>query len=398
MLGQSKLFLRPIPGIMHLLLFWGFLVLLPTILMSFLGAMSPHWTIPWLAEQGWFALMVDVFAIGVLVGVAIAFVIRLGQRPVRFVGSYLQVAYNILLFEASITITLLLWHGSQIRLGLNEYPAEWAPVSGFVGGLLPAGDLAGFERAVVWVHAILILCFLVYIPYTKHLHTLVVWFNVFFGRTKARGRLEPLVFDDPAVPEDQIRFGLGTIKDMTWKQMVDGFTCTECGRCQDACPAFATGKNLSPKLVIMNLRDQLWREGHDLLARERRGHRVRRPAARCPTAVADDTVWDCVTCGACIRECPVGIEHIDHIVDMRRNLVMVDARFPAEGATHAPGPRADVQPVGQVTDRTDGLGRGPGRPGHWSPATRPPTCSSGWAARRPSTSARGRVPAPPRSC
>ena len=352
-LGQSKLFLRPIPGFMHLLLFWGFLVLLPTIGMSFLGAMSPHWAIPWLAEQGWFAFMVDVFAVGVLVGVVIAFVIRLVQRPVRFVGSYLQVAYNILLFEASITITLLLWHGSQIRLGLNEYPAESAPVSSFVGGLLPAGDLAGFERAVVWVHAILILCFLVYIPYTKHLHTLVVWFNVFFGRTQARGRLEPLVFDDPAVPEDQIRFGLGTIRDMTWKQMVDGFTCTECGRCQDACPAFATGKNLSPKLVIMNLRDQLWREGHDLLAANDAGTEfVGQPLV--PTAVADDTVWDCVTCGACIRECPVGIEHIDHIVDMRRNLVMVDARFPAEGATMLRDLERTSNPWGKSpTERTD---------------------------------------------
>jgi Fe-S oxidoreductase len=353
-LGQSKLFLRPIPGIMHLLLFWGFLVLLPTIVMSFLGAMSRHWSIPWLAEQGWFALMVDLFAVGVLVGVGIAFAIRLGQRPVRFVGSYLQVAYNILLFEASITITLLLWHGSQIRLGLNEYPAEWAPVSASVAGLLPVGEAtATFERVIVWIHAVLILSFLVYIPYTKHLHTLVVWFNVFFGRTQARGRLEPLVFDDPAVPEDQIRFGLGTIRDMTWKQMVDGFTCTECGRCQDACPAFATGKNLSPKLVIMNLRDQLWREGHEMLAAADAGTDfVGTPLV--PNAVADDTVWDCVTCGACIRECPVGIEHIDHIVDMRRNLVMVDARFPAEGATMLRDLERTSNPWGKSpTERTD---------------------------------------------
>lgn len=338
-LFQSKLFLRPIPGVMHLLLFWGFLVLLPTILASFLGAMNRSWAIPWLAEQGWFALMVDLFAVGVLVGVAIAFTIRLGLRPVRFVGSYLQVAYNILLFEASITITLFLWHGAQIALGINEYPRDWAPFSNAVAGLLssvPTPALEGFERVIVWIHALLILSFLVYIPYTKHLHTLVVWFNVFFGRTRARGRLEPLSFDDPAVPEDQIRFGLGTIADMTWKQMVDGMTCTECGRCQDACPAFFTGKNLSPKLVVMNLRDQLYREGHAMLAAGGAGGGsggapfAGQPLV--PTAVADDTVWDCVTCGACVRECPVGIEHIDHIVDLRRNLVMVDARFPAEGA------------------------------------------------------------------
>ena len=371
---QSKLFLRPVPGLMHLLLFWGFLVLLPTIVMSFLGAMDRHWTIPWLGEQGWFMGLVDLFAVGVLVGVAIAFTIRLGLRPVRFVGSYLQVAYNILLFEASITITLFIWHGSQIALGLNEYPASWAPVSSFVAGLLPgsgspnAGATEVLERGVVWVHAVLILSFLVYIPYTKHLHTLVVWFNVFFGRTKARGRLEPLAFDDPAVPEDQIRFGMGTIADMTWKQMVDGMTCTECGRCQDACPAFATGKNLSPKLVVMNLRDQLYREGHAwLAARGGAAGAGAGPDARAafagqplvPTAVRDDTVWDCVTCGACVRECPVGIEHIDHIVDLRRNLVMVETRVPAEGASMLRDLERTSNPWGgsptQRTDWTAGL-------------------------------------------
>jgi len=353
-LGQSKLFLRPIPGAMHLLLFWGFLVLLPTILAAFLGAMNRDWSIPWLGEQGWFALMVDLFGLGVLVGVTIPFAIRLGQRPIRFVGSYLQVAYNILLFEAGITISLFIWHGAEIRLGLNTYPADWAPISSAVARLLPdAPWVALLERVSVWVHSILILAFLVYIPYTKHLHTLVVWFNVYFGRTRNRGRLEPLVFDDPAVPEDQIRFGMGTIKDMTWKQMVDQMTCTECGRCQDACPAFFTGKNLSPKMVIQNLRDQLYREGHQMLDAAAAGKDFA-GTPLVPTAVLDETVWDCVTCGACVRECPVGIEHIDHIVDLRRNLVMVDSRFPPEGAVMLRDLERTSNPWGKSpTERTD---------------------------------------------
>ncbi|HET9680523.1 MAG TPA: (Fe-S)-binding protein, partial [Candidatus Limnocylindrales bacterium] len=380
-LFQSKLFLRPIPGVMHLLLFWGFLVLLPTIVTSFLGAMDRRWAIPWLGEQGWFALMVDLFAFGVLVGVAIAFTIRLGLRPTRFVGSYLQVAYNILFFEAAVSITLFLWHGAQIALGLNEFPAEWAPISNAVGGVL-AGLLAGpglevFERVIVWIHALLILSFLVYIPYTKHLHTLVVWFNVFFGRTERRGRLEPLVFDDPAVPEDQIRFGMGTIADMTWKQMVDGMTCTECGRCQDACPAFFTGKNLSPKLVVMNLRDQLYREGAGWLAAgagspDGNGGAPFAGRALVPNAVRDDTVWDCVTCGACVRECPVGIEHIDHIVDLRRNLVMVETRVPPEGASMLRDLERTSNPWGgsptERTDWTQGLGVRVLEPGDPPPA------------------------------
>ncbi len=340
-LFQSKLWLRPIPGFMHLLLFWGFLVLLPTIVMSFMGAMNESWTIPWLGQAGWFALMVDLFAIGTLIGVAIAFTIRLGQRPVRFVGSYLQVAYNILLFEASICITLFIWHGARVALGINEAPAEWTPISSAVGsvlGGLPETALQAVERVSVWAHVLLILAFLVYIPYTKHLHTLVAPINVFFGRTKNRGRLEPLEFENPDIPEDQIRYGIGTVKDFTWKQMVDDMACTECGRCQDFCPAFFTGKDLSPKLVIMGMRDQLYREGHGLLTSLKpvaEGKPAPAPFEGKPvvgTGVLAATVWDCVTCGACVRECPVGIEHIDHIIDLRREQVMVQAAVPAAGA------------------------------------------------------------------
>jgi Fe-S oxidoreductase len=147
--------------------------------------------------------------------------------------------------------------------------------------------------------------------------------NVFFGRTRARGRLEPLRFDAD-VPETELRFGAGTVADLTWKQMVDTMSCTECGRCQDVCPAWATGKALSPKLLIMGLRDQLLAEGPQLIAS---GGEL---SPLVPNAVTDEVVWDCVTCGACIQECPVSIEHIDHIVDLRRQLVMVESRFPSE--------------------------------------------------------------------
>ena len=112
--------------------------------------------------------------------------------------------------------------------------------------------------------------------------------------------------------------------------MVDTMSCTECGRCQDVCPAYATGKELSPKLLIMGLRDQLFAEGPKPA---RRPGRHSTPSPLVPNAVTDDVVWDCVTCGACVHECPVAIEHVDHIVDLRRHLVMVEGRFPAEGET-----------------------------------------------------------------
>ena len=158
--------------------------------------------------------------------------------------------------------TLLLWHASRIALGLNEWPARL--VAGLERALAPVrrtaqGD-AGAERVLVWAHVLLILGFLAYLPYSKHLHIVTAAVNVFFGRTRARGRLEPLRFDED-VPEDELRFGAGTVADLTWKQMLDTFSCTECGRCQDVCPACATGKALSPKLLIMGLRDQVFAEG-----------------------------------------------------------------------------------------------------------------------------------------
>ena len=172
------------------------------------------------------------------------------------------------------------------------------------------------ERVFVWVHVLTILSFLAYLPHSKHLHIATAAINVWFGRTAARGRLEPLRFEpEEGQSEEDLRFGAGTAADLTWKQVLDTFSCTECGRCQDACPAFATGKVLSPKLVIMGLRGHVFEQSADALV---------------PDAVPAESVWDCVTCGACVQACPVSIEHIDHIVDLRRHLVMVESSFPNE--------------------------------------------------------------------
>ena len=324
-IGQSKLLQRMLPGLMHAAIFWGFIVLLPTIAIAMIGIVDSHATLPWLGEQGWYALLVDLFALFVLIGVITAFFIRKVQRPPRFAGSHLREADLILLWIAGIVITLFLWHASRIALGLNEYPAAWAPISSLLARSLDGLLTSIVERAAVWAHVMLILSFLVYLPYSKHLHIFLATVNVFFGRTKSRGRLEPVDFDAPA---EEVRFGSATVADMTWKQTVDVMSCTECGRCQDVCPAYNTGKELSPKLLIMALRDQMLADGPKALAA---------PTAKLqplvPNAVTDNVVWDCVTCGACVRECPVGIEHIDHIVDLRRNLVMVESRFPEEAAS-----------------------------------------------------------------
>ena len=327
-LGQRKLLQRVVPGLMHAFIFWGFLVLFPTILLALVWAADPDpdlgasTPLGWLESQGWFALLVDVFVVLVLVGIVTALVIRKVQRPERFRGSHLGEADLILGLIAAVVTTLLLWHASLIAAGLNPWPAAWSPISNALSTLLPGGDAADvLERVFVWAHVLVVLTFLVYLPRSKHLHIAVAAVNVFFSRTRARGRLEPLRFD--AEDEADLRFGAGTVSDLTWKQALDAMSCTECGRCQDACPAWATGKALSPKLLVMGLRDQLFAEGPALLDGGETTPLV-------PAAVTDEVVWDCVTCGACVQECPVSIEHVDHIVDLRRHLVMVDARFPAE--------------------------------------------------------------------
>jgi len=324
-LGQRKLLQRLAPGLVHAAIFWGFLVLLPTILIALLGAVDRDWTLPWLGHQGWYFLLVDVFCVLVLAGVVAAFWIRKVQRPPRFEGSHLREADLILALIAVIAASLLGWHASQIALGLNEWPAGWSPLSDALSGLFgDGGATEALERVFVWVHVLTILAFLVYLPYSKHLHIASAGINVWFGRTRARGRLEPLDFE--VEDEAALRLGSGTLADMTWKQMLDTISCTECGRCQDVCPAWATGKALSPKLLIMGLRDRLLAEGPAVLA----GGEA---TALVPGAVTDEVVWDCVTCGACVRECPVSIEHVDHIVDLRRHLVMAESRFPAEAGT-----------------------------------------------------------------
>jgi Fe-S oxidoreductase len=309
-LGQRKLLQRLVPGLMHAFIFWGFLVLFPTILMAAIAAVDRYETFPWLGRQGWFMLLVDVFVLLVLAGVVTALMIRKVVRPARFEGSHRGEADVILALIAGVVLTLLCWHAARIAAGLNEWPAGWSFLSDAFSNAFPSGQVA--ERAFVWAHLGFIFGFLAYLPYSKHLHIATAAVNVWFGRTRQRGRLESLRFD---LPDDELRFGAGTVADLTWKEIVDGFSCTECGRCQDACPAWATGKILSPKLLIMGIRDQVLAQSTEPIA---------------GNGVPEEMIWDCVTCGACVEVCPVSIEHVDHIVDLRRHLVMVESSFPAE--------------------------------------------------------------------
>jgi len=332
-LGQRKLFQRALPGLMHALIFWGFLVLLTTIVEVIGQLIDPAWEIPLVGGSAWLGLVQDVFAFGVLVGLSIAVWIRVVKRPERFVGSHHLEAYRILGLIFWIVLTLFLARGARIALGYAE-PWSWTPVSRAASEVVTALPDA-WERwamwTMLWVHLALILGFLVYLGYSKHLHIATSAINVFFANTRPRGTLTPLRIDLEAA-EGDMHLGAATITDLSWKQELDLYACTECGRCQAACPAWNTGKPLSPKLLVMDLRDHLFEQGPKILEARKTGQELE-PIAIVPDVIDEEVVWACTTCGACMQECPVDIEHVDTIVDLRRNLVMAESRFPTEAGT-----------------------------------------------------------------
>jgi Fe-S oxidoreductase len=340
-LGQRKLFQKALPGMMHASIFWGFLVLFPTILDAAISVVDPDAHLPLLGEAPWFLFVVDLFTVLVTLGVATAFFIRKVQRPDRFRGSHLEEADRILLAILGIVATLALWNATRIALGITEH-ANSQPFAKALSGLFGRGDANEvLERIFVWAHLLIVLGFLTFLPRSKHLHILTAAPNVALSKTGPAGRLEPLRIDLEG-PEEELRFGAAVATDLTRKQVLDLYSCTECGRCQEVCPAWATGKPLSPKLLIMDLRDHVIGETPQILA----GEVELQPLV--PNAVIDQVVWDCVTCGACVRECPVDIEHIDTIVDLRRNLVMAESRFPSEAGTMLRGIEgANENPWGQ---------------------------------------------------
>ena len=336
-LGQRKLLQWTVPGVMHALIFWGFLVLLTTIVEAFGAIYQDRFHLPLVGRWGALGLLQDLFIVAVLAGLVMAVAIRKLQRPGRFKGSHLREADLILGAIAGIMATVLLSRAVQIVLGLFPYDTRWTPVSDAVAAPfdgLSQASLGVLDTLFLWMHALLILGFLVYLTYSKHLHIVTAAINVLFTSERPKGALRPMHLDVETMSEDTA-LGAGVVTDLTWKQLLDLYTCTECGRCQSQCPAWATGKPLSPKLLIMDLRDNLFAAGPDLLAAKKEGPEALAAAvaelpALNPGVVEDEVVWDCTTCGACVQACPVNIEHIDTIVDMRRNLVMSESRFPKE--------------------------------------------------------------------
>jgi Fe-S oxidoreductase len=352
--GQRKLLQWTIPGLMHFFIFWGFVILFTTIIEAFGAVYQEGFHIPLVGKWGPLGALQDFFVVAVLVSILTALAIRKVQRPGRFRGSHLREADYILFAIAGIMITILFTRAAEISLGHFPYDTRWTPVSDWVAGLFTGMSLEAreaFDTTFLWWHSLIILGFLVYITYSKHLHIVSAGFNVLFTSERPKGALKKMDIDIEEMSEEDT-FGAAKVTDLTWKQLLDTMTCTECGRCQSQCPAWNTGKPLSPKLLIMDLRDELFARGPELLAAKRQGEEAFATAVESlpslnPEVVEDEVVWDCTTCGACVQACPVNIEHIDAILDMRRNLVMGESRFPREMQTALQNMETSGNPWGQ---------------------------------------------------
>ena len=355
-IGQRKLLKWSVPGAAHAATFWGFIVLLLTIIEAYGNLFSRTFAIPGIGHWAFIGFIEDLFAVGVLAGIATFTVIRLRNNPSkegrksRFFGSHTRAAWVVLGMIFLVIATLLLYRGAQINTGVFPYK-HGAFASEIVGHWLhPLGTGVNSVLEVVFLlgQIAVVMAFAVIVVYSKHLHIALAPLNVQFSRRpNALGPLEPMrsngkVLDFEEADPDTDVFGLGKIEDFTWKGLLDMATCTECGRCQSQCPAWATGKPLSPKQVILDLRDHAFAKAPYLLAasddeREKLPDDVKKEAER-PLVGKDggvidpDVIWSCTNCGACVEECPVDIEHIDHIDGMRRHQVLIESAFPVEAA------------------------------------------------------------------
>ena len=357
-LGQRKLLKWTVPGTAHFLTFWGFTILLLTIIESYGDLFDRDFSLPWVGHWAFVGFLEDLVAVGVLAGIITFAVIRLRNNPhrkgraSRFYGSHTGAAWLVLGMIFLVVVTLLLYRGAQINTGVFPYP-HGAFASQIVGHWLAPlgyGVNAVLEEVFLLAQVGVVMAFLVIVAYSKHLHIFLAPVNVLFGRKpNALGALEPMrsngqVLDFEEADPDTDVFGLGKIEDFTWKGLLDMATCTECGRCQSQCPAWATGKPLSPKQVILDLRDHAFAKAPYLLAktdedRDKLPDAVKAEAERPLVAAKDkggvidpDVIWSCTNCGACVEECPVDIEHIDHIDGMRRYQVLIESAFPVEAA------------------------------------------------------------------
>jgi Fe-S oxidoreductase len=377
-LGHTRMLKWSSIGVAHWFVFVGFYGLFLTLVEAFGEVWNPAFHLPLIGEWSLWNLFADIIGAGTVLGILYLIYRRQKDHPrrqgraSRFAGSNEGRGYFVEAVVLVVGICILLIRALKISSGLTEAPAWSHPVSGLLATVLP--DSPDLLSVVAFVKIVVSLVWLVVVSRLLNMgvawHRFSAFFNIYFKRepdgAPALGPLQPMTsggvpidFEDP--DEDAV-FGRSKIEDFTWKGMLDFTTCTECGRCQSQCPAWNTGKPLSPKMVIMDLRDhlyakapyllgaktasetapdfdvlepsdeQVWASGYARIegTNDAQAHRPLVGTLEEGGVIDPDVLWSCTNCGACVEQCPVDIEHVDHIEDMRRYQVLIESSFPSE--------------------------------------------------------------------
>ena len=352
-IAQKKIFRDPVAGPMHALIFWGFMVLTAGTAEILIAGVLPRFSFALILPNALYraySLSQDGFALLVIAAVGFALYRRLVVHPKRLEGDQLEHtdALIILSMIMGLMVTLLLFTSLELVTNPAAHGAEKVvsrPLALLFGAVVPPGAAHVLARTFWWAHALLILVFLNYLPYSKHLHVVSSLINVFLSNTSGPGQKGVMRYMD--LEADVEQFGASDVEHLSWKNLLDGYSCTECGRCTAACPANLTGKPLSPRKIIVNTRQRLMEKGPVVT-----GDRMEflRPALLhgeggdagattteqvlehrlLDTYITEDELWACTSCRACVTECPVSIDQLDVINQMRRNLVLTESRFPEE--------------------------------------------------------------------
>jgi Fe-S oxidoreductase len=324
-LGQARLLRGDFwPGLMHATIFWGFCILTLGTVEFFGKGITEAFTLPFMSGTPVYLILQDVFSLGVIAAIAYAAFRRLVTRPRRLTLSFEGLFILLMIF--GLMVTDLAADAGRILLA-PEPSDRWQFAGRAVAAAfaqLPGGVVQAIFHVSWWLHAALLLSFLVYLPYSKHLHVMGAPLNVFFGPQTPKGKFPT------ADLENAETFGVGAITEFTWKDLFDLYNCTECGRCTSACPANVSGKELDPKLLILHLQERILEAGPALLGKPGTAGTTAHEPALVGGVIKDNVLWACTTCRWCVEACPVFIEHVPKIVDMRRWLVLTESRFPAE--------------------------------------------------------------------
>ena len=329
--GQTKLLRDPYAGILHFLIFWGFVlflfVVVETIIQGFYSPFSLAFTGPFYSV---ITFIQDIFGILVIASCFYAlyrrFVKHIKRLEVDIIG---KLDATVILVLIILVVVSMFGENISLIAKHNFVPGkfEFRPVSFYLSRLFYSSkpeNAAAFYEIFWWSHIVFVFGFLNYLPYSKHFHVITSIPNTFFSKLKPRkNTLDPIDLED----ESMEVFGAADIEQLSWKQVLDGYTCTECGRCTAACPAAAAGKSLSPRKIIVDIRKRTIDTGALAVKGKKDAKIFEKTLVH--DYITDIELWECTTCGACVQECPVMIEHVDSIVDMRRNLVLTEAQFPS---------------------------------------------------------------------